>query len=291
MDKFITLLASGLLVGSVMALTAVGFLILYKATGVVNFAHGDMMTLGAYLAFWATSQIGLPVLGGYGVALGCMVLMGLVLQRVVFVPLRGMSSNVVLIATLAIALIIEAVLALWQGPDIKSLATPVGSGVIHIAGAPISYQTLLIIGVAIVIVVAAMWVFRYTQFGREVRALAADEPMAMLSGIRVRRLSGIAFVTSAVFAGLAGILLASAFGLNLTFGFAAMITAFGAAIVGGFGSIGGAVAAALGLGLVQQLLGGYVFTNYSAALPYVVILIVIILRPRGLFLPGRQARV
>ena len=165
------------------------------------------------------------------------------------------------------------------------------AGSYELPGAPISDQSLLIIAVAVVTVGVAIWVFQYTQFGREVRALAADEQMAMLCGVRVRRLSMIAFATSAAFAGLGGILLGSAFGLNLTFGFNAMILAFGAAIVGGFGSIRGAVIAAVALGLVQQLVGGYVFTNFSSAMPYVVILAVIIIRPKGLFAPVRQARV
>lgn len=291
MDKFVTLLVSGILVGSVMALTAVGFLVLYKATAIVNFAHGDMMTLGAYLAVWSTTQEGLPIYAAYALSIAGMACVGIVLQRIVFVPLRGKSANVVLIATLAVALIIEAILSLWQGPDDKSLVSPFGSRVVHVFSAPISDEALLIIVVAVVLLCFAMWAFQRTQTGREVRAFAANEQMAMLCGVKVRRLSTIAFVTSAVFAGIAGILLGSAFGVDLTFGFAAMITAFGAAIVGGFGSIGGAVIAALVLGLVQQLLGGYVLTNYSSVLPYVIILAAIIIRPKGLFALARQVRV
>jgi branched-chain amino acid transport system permease protein len=189
-DKFTTLLASGLSVGAITAVVALGFLVLYKATGVVNFAHGDLMTLGAYLAMWASTSGGMPVLVAYLVALVLMAVVGAALERVAFVPLRGKSPLVVLIATLGVALIIRAAVTLWQGPRAKPLAGPVGNGIVRVAGAPISDQTILVVAVSAVAVLGCVLLFRNTPFGRQVRALAVDDEMAALCGVKVKRAGG-----------------------------------------------------------------------------------------------------
>ena len=291
LSTFVTLLISGISVGAIIAVVALGFLILFKATGVVNFAHGDLMTLAAYLAVWAGTSLSLPVLPAYGVALVGVAIAGLVLERLVFAPLRGKSLNVMLVATLGAALVIQAALALWQGSDPKALAGPVGTGVVRIAGASVAWQRVLVIVTGAAAIVVSILVFERTQFGRQVRALAADREAAMLQGIRVRRVGMIAFIASAVFAGIGGLLITPLTSVTLTFGFNIMLSAFAAAILGGFGNLAGTAAAAVGLGLVQQLVGGYVLTEYSVVLPYVVILLAVVLRPQGLLGMTRQSRV
>lgn len=291
MEKFVALFASGIAIGAISAVVALGFLVLYKATGVVNFATGDLVTLGAYLAYWAIASVGLPTIPGYLVALVLVGVVGLALDRLVFRPLRGKSLDVLLVATLGAAVVIRAAIALWQGSDAKSLATPVGDGAIFVAGAAISYQRILAVAVAAVAVGSCIWVFQRTQFGREVRALAADPEAAALQGIRVHRVSLIAFASSAMFAALGGILIAPSNTVNLTFGFNVMLTAFAAAIMGGFGSLGGTALAAIALGLIQQVLGGYFLPDYADQLPFVAMLIAIVARPKGVLGMTRKARV
>ena len=122
MAKFVALLASGLSFGMLMALVAMGFLLLYKATGVINFAHGDLVTLGAYLAVWATVDLGLPTIWGYLLALALMFVVGLLIERIAYAPLRRRSQLVVVISTLAAALVIRALISLWQGSNPRQLA-------------------------------------------------------------------------------------------------------------------------------------------------------------------------
>lgn len=291
MEKFVALLASGVAIGGVSAIVALGFLVLYKATGVVNFASGDIVTLGAYLAFWSIDDLGLAIIPGYVFALSLVAFTGLALDRLVFRPLRGKSLDVLLVATLGAAVVIRAALALWMGSDPKRLATPVGDGVVFVAGAAISYQRILTVAVAVLAVALCVWVFQGTQLGRQVRALAADPEAATLQGIRVKRVSMFAFIASAVFAGLGGILVAPSSTVNLTFGFSVMLTAFAAAIMGGFGSLIGTALAAVALGVVQQLGGGYLFPDYADQLPFVAMLIAIVARPKGLAGATRKARV
>lgn len=290
MAKFVALLASGLAFGMLMALVAMGFLLLYKATGVINFAHGDLVTLGAYFAVWATVDLGLPTVAGYVVALALMFAVGVAIERIAYAPLRRRSQLVVVISTLAAALVIRAVISLWQGSNPRQLATPVGDGAWHIAGASIAQQRVLIVIVAAVVIIAMLLVFQRTAIGRQVRALASDSEMSQLTGVRDRLISATAFGLSAVLAGLAGILIAPLGQVDLTFGFSAMITAFAAAVLGGFGSLGGVVAGGLLIGLVQQLFGGYYFREYADTLPFVLMFFIIAVRPQGLFAAFGKAR-
>jgi branched-chain amino acid transport system permease protein len=290
LDKFIALFASGITIGAIMAIVALGFLVLYKATGIVNFAHGELVTLGSYFGLWAISTIGLPVIPGYLLALVLMFGGGVVLERVAYAPLRKRPVLIVVIATLAASIVIGGLLALWQGNTPQTLASPVGTGSFTVDGAHISYQQVLVVAVCAVIVVVLLYVFQRTTFGRQVRALASDREMAELVGVRSRAISIFAFGISAVLAGIAGLLIAPLTAVDLTFGFTAMITAFTAAVIGGFGSLPGVVLGGLFIGLLQQVVGGYLVPNYSETLPFIALFIVIVVRPQGLTRAVGRAR-
>jgi branched-chain amino acid transport system permease protein len=296
MSNFVAFLASGLAVGAIAALAAVGFLLTYKATGVVNFAQGDLITLGAYIAIWVTQKegaFGLGALGlvpGYIVTILIMFLIGMGLERVAYAPLRGRSIHVIVITTLGAAVVLRAFIGLWQGTTPQFLDSPVRGDVLRIAGANISYQRVLIVVVTTIIVVATILLFQFTQFGRQLRATANDRDTAKLCGVPVNWLSVLAFGLSAALAGLAGVLLAPLGSVDLTLGFNFMILGFAAAVLGGFGSIGGVVVGGLAIGLVQHVFGGYVWRDYNAIFPFVLMILVIALRPQGLFARGAIRR-
>ncbi|GLZ02770.1 branched-chain amino acid ABC transporter permease [Actinomadura sp. NBRC 104412] len=283
MDKFIALTAGGIALGAVLALVALGFLVLYKATGVINFAHGDLITLGAYIGVWTVADLGLPTIPGYVLTIVLMGLIGVLIERVAHAPLRKRPAMVVVIATLAAAIVIRGFISVWQGATPRALDSPVGGGVLRVAGANIAYQRILILIVGAIAVIALLMVFQRTAFGRQVRALAADPETAQLMGVRTKYVAMASFAMSAMLAGLAGLLVAPLGAVELNFGFGLMITAFAAAVLGGFGSLGGVVAGAMVIGIVQQLVGGYVLPEYAATYPAIVLFIVIALRPQGLF--------
>jgi branched-chain amino acid transport system permease protein len=287
--KFVALLASGVAYGAVLTLVALGFVVLYKATGLINFAHGDLVTLGAYVAYWAQSTGGLPILLSYVVAIVLLFGCGLVVERVAYVPLRKRPPMVVVIATLAVSVIIEGLIELWQGSTPKSLPSPLGSNTVRLFGATIAAQRILIVGVSALVTVGVLFVFQRTSIGRQVRALATDAETSRLYGVRTRAVSLGAFGASAALAALAGVLIAPLSAVDVTFGFTLMINAFAAVVIGGFESLGGTVAGALGIGIVQQVVGGYVLTGYSDSLPLIAIFIVIALKPQG-FVELRRSR-
>jgi branched-chain amino acid transport system permease protein len=287
---FVALLASGMAQGAIVALAALGFLLIYKATGVVNFAQGDLITLGAYLAVWGTGELGLGWLPAYALAIGCMFVIGVVLERVAYAPLRGRSLHVVVIATLGAALVIRTAIGIWQGTQPKYLPSPVAGKVWRVAGAAIAYQRVVIVVATLVVVAAVLWVFQRTSVGRQLRAVAADRETARLYGVRVNRLSMVAFGTSAALAGLAGVLIGPLGSVDQNLGFAVMLGGFAAAILGGFGNLLGVVVGGLMLGIVEQVVGGYWARTYKSALPFVLMILVIAVRPQGLLTRGAGER-
>jgi branched-chain amino acid transport system permease protein len=287
--KFLSLAAAGVSQGAVVALAALGFLLVYKATGVVNFAQGDLITLGAYLAIWLDRDVEAPIMVAYAGALALMFGIGVVLERVAYAPLRGRSIHVVVITTLGAAIVIRTVLSLWLGATPVALDTPLRGKLWKVGGAAIAYQRIAIVVVTLAVVAVLGWLFARTDFGRQVRALASDREAARMHGVRSARLSMVAFGLSAALAGLAGVLIGPATSsFDLTLGFSVMLGGFAAAIIGGFGSLTGVVVGGFLIGLVEQLLGGYVLRDYRGAFPFVLMIAVIALRPQGL-LPGRAA--
>jgi len=283
MDRFISLFTIGIAQGAIISIVALGFLLIYKATGVVNFAQGDLVTLGAYIAVWLATDHGWPLLGAYGIAIGVLFVVGVLLERFAYAPLRGRSIHVVVISTLGAALVIRAIILKWKGPTPTRLAGPFKFDVVKFHGARIPKQNLLIIAVTVIAVGGTMLVFNRTQFGRQVRALANDRVTAMLQGIRTNRMSMLTFGLSAAMSALAGVLIGPTRAVTVDLGFSVMLYAFAAAILGGMGRLGGVVVAAIAIGLVRQLGAGYINADYAEIYPFVLMLAVLAVRPEGLF--------
>lgn len=290
MTRFISLLSAGISTGSIYALVALGFVTIYKATGVINFAQGDLATLGAYLAFWSVSSLNFSVGLAYAVAIGLMFLVGVALERVTTAPLRGRSVHVVVIATLGAGLAIRAALGIWQTSRPKRLPSPLGIDTVKVFGARIPHQSILIVAVTAVVVIALVLVFERTQFGRQLRALATDIDAAKLQGIRVGQMSMISFGIAGALAGLGGVLFAPVVSVNLNLGFVAMLNGFAAAILGGFGRIGGVVVGALLIGVSEQMAAGYIEPSLREVYPFALMILVIAVRPQGLFGSEIRAR-
>jgi branched-chain amino acid transport system permease protein len=281
---FVALLGAGLAKGAIVSLAALGFLVTMKATGIANFAQGDLITVGAFLGLWATSDTA-PAVDGLGLSLGVgylltlvlMFLLGVAIERVAYAPLRKRSPDihVVVIATLGVAIVIRTLMALWQGSDARFLQSwfnvggdldnalffsngtlQINIGFLGVHDAVISAQRVVIMAVTAIVVLFIMWLFARTSFGRQVRAIAADRETARLYGVRASKLSMLSFGISAVLAGLAGLLIGPLGSFDLTVGFSYMLLGFAAAVLGGFGSIGGTVLGGVMIGLSEELFGG-----------------------------------
>jgi branched-chain amino acid transport system permease protein len=207
---------------------------------------------------------------------------GMIIERIGYAPLRKYTLLTILISTFALALGLRALIILWQGTNPKTLPSPVGSRIWRLFGAAIPYQNILIVVATAVLLVALIALLQKTALGRQVRALAADRETAMLQGIRVTWLSVMMFGLSAAMAGFAGLLVAPTLSVTPTLGFSLLLTSFAALVLGGFDRIGGTVIAAVAISIAQQMATGYVSHNYAEAYPFLILLVALILKPEGL---------
>ncbi len=273
---------AGVAQGCIAGLIALGIVLLFKATGVVNFAQGSLLTLGGYVCYWLQVKHGIPAVPAYILTVLAVFVVGMLIERVGYAPLRRHSILTILISTFALAEALQAIIILWQGSDPKNLPSPVGSGTWRLLGAAIPYQNILIVVMTLVLLAGLMVMLHRTALGRQVRALAADRETAMLQGVRVSMLSLLMFGLSAALAGLGGVLIAPRISLSPDFGFSLMLSSFAAVVLGGFDRIGGTVAAAVAVGIAQQLLTGYVDANLVQAYPYLILVVALVLKPEGL---------
>ena len=285
-SNFVSYMSAGISEGSITALAALGFLLTHKATGVISFAQGAFVTLGAYIAVWASRDQGWPLLLADLFAIAAMFVVGVASERVAYRPLRGRSIHVVVIATFGISEIVIALIGVWQGTQPKGLS-PIVDGPFSLGGAVIPWQRLIILVVTLFTVFAMVMLFKSTQFGRQVRAVAADRETAQLCAVPVGRLSIISFGIAGALAGLAGVLIAPVGGIDLHFGFLIMLGGFYAAILGGFGSLGGVVVGGFMIGFVQYVIGSYWWVNYQQVLPFILLIGIIAIKPTGLFTKGQ----
>jgi branched-chain amino acid transport system permease protein len=290
MTDFIEITLGGLALGARYALVALGFVIIYKATGVINFAQGALVALGAYLTYAAINTFDLPfalaVVGGAaGTALAGALIEALVLRRMV-----GQPVFAVIMITIGLLFIIEqAVTSVW-GFDALNLNDPWGVSTVDVGGVSLAERHLWSLAIAAVVLSAFFAFFRFTDWGVAMRATAFDQEAALAQGISARKVFALSWAIAGALAALAGVMLASGpAAVTPTISLIALL-AFPAMIVGGLDSPAGAVIGGLIIGVTQNLVAGYqddvapwLGDGFSRVAPYVVMIIILLVRPYGLF--------
>jgi branched-chain amino acid transport system permease protein len=284
------LLIAGLSIGSVYALVALGLVIVFKGTGVLNFAQGELVTLGAYLALFIVVFTKLPYAAVFVVTIALAAAIGFGLERGLLRPLIKAPPFTVVIATLAIGLMIKNALRLaWQEP-VSSLPTPFSSDPIVLGALRVNPQYLWVIGCTFLVLGVMAAFFRLSRLGKAMRAVSQNQDAARLMGIPVGYVFSLTFAVGTVIAATAGILFAPLIGIEAEMG-AIIIKGFVAAIVGGFTTLAGVVVGGLLLGLLETFGGAYfggVFKNVAA---FALLIVVLLLRPHGLFGRAEARRV
>jgi branched-chain amino acid transport system permease protein len=277
------LLFSGLAMGCIYTLASLGFVITYKSVGILNFAYGEIMTIGAYLATTFVVVAKLPLMVGLVLVLISMVGVGIAFAYGVYRPLRDKPVRTVVVATIGVSIALQALVLLIWGPYPKSLP-PMGSpDPIDFFGVSILPHNLWILVITLLAVLLLHLLYEKTSIGWKMQAVAQDAEAAQLMGINVNTVVIFTWVLSAFFGGLAGFLVAPLFFVTASVGFAAMLKAFAACIIGGFGSIQGAIAGGLFVGISEALLAGYVSSAYKDVLTFGLLIIVLIVLPQGIF--------
>jgi neutral amino acid transport system permease protein len=287
---FLQLLANGLVTGSVIALAAVGISIVYGILRLVNFAYGDYMTFGAFIAVYFNVTVGLPIVVAALVAMAATAALSVVLELALWRPLRAKSAGFMslFLASVGLALILRHLIFLVAGPQQRTYSVDPYKvyvlGSVRLSGA----QGIAIVVAAVGIVLVGLLIAR-TGIGRTMRAVADDLPLAAVSGVRTNRVILYTWILSGLLAGLAGVLaglVGTAFDPNL--GFTILLPIFAAVVLGGIGNAYGALVGGIALGLAMELstwseLAGGVDPTYKPVVAFGALVLVLLLRPQGLF--------
>ena len=288
--EVLQLLVSGLSQGCVYGLIALGFVLIYKATEMVNFAQGDIMMLGAFFAITYVNLMGMPFFLGVLAAIASMALVGAVLERLLVRPMIGEPHFAVLMLTIGLGFVLRAVAGAIWGSEPRQLDTPYAGGVLRMGELVVGYENLAIMA-GTAVLCGALWAFfRFTRVGVAMQAASQNQLAAYYVGIPVKRIYALVWALSAVIATVAGVLTAPVSLVDPLIGFIG-IKAFAAAIVGGFGSLTGAVIGGLVIGVVEQFAGLYLPPGFSETSAYVLLLVMLIVRPEGLFASMQRKKV
>jgi branched-chain amino acid transport system permease protein len=288
--EVLQLLISGISQGCVYGLIALGFVLIYKATEMVNFAQGDMMMLGAFIAFTFINVLHFPFIWGLLATIAAMAVIGVLIERVVLRPMIGEPPFAVLMITIGLGFILRALAGAIWGNEPRSISSPLSGGVIRLGDVAIGYENIAIIVGTGILCLALFGFFRFTRLGVAMQAASQNQLAAYYCGIPVKRVFSIIWAMSAAIAATAGVLVAPITLVDPMMGFLG-IKAFAAAIVGGFGSLQGAMAGGLLIGVVEQFAGLYLPTGFSDTSAYVILLLMLFLRPEGIFATMQRKKV
>ena len=279
---FWQLVISGLALGCVYALIALGFVLIYKATEVINFAQGEFMMVGAFVAYSLVTVAGLPFWLALLATLIIMALFGMVLDRLVMRHLVGEPIFSLVMFTIGLSMFLRSAAGMIWSTDTYTFSLPFGQAVTKFGTVAISDMSLIVIGTTALLVLILFLFFRYTTLGIAMQATSQNQFATYLMGINVERVFNVIWALSAVVAAVAGILLAPTLFLHKDMGFIGL-KAFPAAVLGGFGSIPGAIAGGLIIGVAENLAGGFLPLWVKDIFPYILLIAVLIVRPEGLF--------
>ncbi len=286
MVAFLRYLINGISLGSVYAIIALGYSMVYGIAKMLNFAHGDIIMIGAYIVYCVMVYLTMPPLIAVLCAVVVCTILGIVIERLAYKPLRQSASLAVLITAIGVSYFLQnAAMLIWgSNPKVFSSVFALGSLRLLNGELVISSETLLTIGANIVIMVALTLFTGKTKMGKAMRAVSEDKGAAELMGINVNRTISMTFAIGSALAAIAGALLCSTTNPNLvpTTGSMPGIKAFTAAVFGGIGSIPGALIGGLLLGVIEILGKAYISTELSDALVFAVLIIVLLFKPAGL---------
>ncbi|MDP1750100.1 MAG: branched-chain amino acid ABC transporter permease [Reyranella sp.] len=279
---------NGLAVGCIYGLVALGFVLIYKATELVNFAQGDLLMLGAFVCYMAVVWWGLDYWLSFLIAVLAVAAFGALLDAVLLRRVIGQPQFAVVMLTIGLGAVFRTFASVTWGSEIYTLPTPFG-GVTRIAGVTISHQYLSIIVGTLILCSVLYGFFNHTRIGVAMQATSQNQLAAYYMGIPVKRIFSMIWAISAGVATAAGVLLAPVTLIDINMGLAVALKAFAAAVLGGFGSIPGALVGGIVIGLIELYAGATLPDGFKDTAPYIVLLVMLVVRPQGLFgTPGRK---
>jgi branched-chain amino acid transport system permease protein len=275
---------SGIAIGCIYGLVALGFVLIYKATEVINFAQGEMMVLGAFIAYTLIAVLNLSYWVALLVTTFALGIFGMILERVVLRSLIGEPVFAIVMLTIGLGYFVRSGVSMvptW-GTDTYGFRTPFTEKFVRYGDLVLSWEQLAVILMTVALILILFAFFRYTRIGVAMRAASQNQLAAVYMGISVKRVFSLTWTISAALGGFAGILLSPITFVHMNMGFIGL-KAFPAAVLGGFGSIPGAIVGGLIIGVTESLAGVYLPVGWKDIAAYIILILVLIIRPQGLF--------
>ncbi len=279
---------NGLATGSIYAMVALGYTMIYGILGLINFAQGEIYMAGAFTAVLLISRLHVPFVFAFILALIVSSAVGVLMERFAFRPLRNSNPLIPLIAAIGVSLSLQSLARILFGPNNRPFPIAIDYTIVHIFDAKIPMLDIVILGVSGILMVALTVFVKRSKYGRAMVASAVDGDTARLMGINVNSMVTLTFIIGSVLSGAAGVMTAVYY--NATYPTMGMLTglkAFSAAILGGVGSIPGAIIGGLILGVAENLGAAYISSGLKDAVAFTIMIIVLILRPSGIFGKGK----
>jgi branched-chain amino acid transport system permease protein len=289
LEQFLQQVVNGISLGSIYALIALGYTMVYGIIKLINFAHGDVYMIGAYIGFAAITYAKLGFFPALLISMILCAILGVVIERIAYKPLRNSTRIAVLITAIGVSLFLEYVMMFFVGAEVRSYPNVLSNYTLHLHGVVINMQQIYIIVTAIALMVLLQFIVHKTKTGKAMRAVSIDQDAAQLMGINADSTISYTFAIGSAFAGAAGVLVGIYYNsIDPLMGIMPGLKAFVAAVFGGIGSILGAMIGGLGIGIMETLVSGYGNSMYRDAFVFLFLILILILKPTGLM--GKNIR-
>lgn len=287
--EILQLLVSGIAQGCIYGLIALSFVLIYKATETVSFVQGDIMMMGAFLAFIVMTVFGVPFWLTVILVIAAIALVGILIEKVAIRPILGEPVFSIVMLTLGLGYVIRGIVTMIPeiGTNTQALAVPYKDTILRLGGVVLAGEHVAVIVLTAVLCLGLFLLFKYSKVGIAMQATSQNQLAAYYMGIPVKRLNGLVWGLAAALAAIGGILLAPITFVYVNMGFIGL-KAFPAAVIGGFGSLPGAIVGGMIIGLLEAFSGFYLPEGFRDITPYIAVLIMLMIRPNGLF--GEELR-
>lgn len=292
MQIFFQQLINGVALGSIYALVSLGYTMVYGTIRLINFAHGDIFMMGAFVGYYLITVLQMNVFLAMCISVLFCAILGVLIERIAYKPLRNSTRVAALITAIGVSYLLQNIIIYFVGPEVKAFPSVIPTQIFRVFGLVINSKQILVVGITLILMVSLQVIVRYTKMGKAMRAVAVDAEAAQLMGINVDRVISFTFALGSGLAGFAGVLV----GINYnsiapTMGTAYGMKAFIAAVVGGVGSIPGAMVGGYLIGLLETIVTFLGWSSYRDAAVYVLLIIILLVLPSGLFGKNEKEKV
>lgn len=284
LSQFLQQLINGISLGSIYALIALGYTMVYGIIQLINFAHGDIYMVGAFVGFFSATLFQMSFFSALLMAMVVTGLVGMIIEALAYRPMRNAPKISIFITAIGVSIFLEYTGVLLVSPQPRTFPAIFDSQAYHIGPLIVDSQQLLILAVSIVLMVILTYVVQYTKLGKAMRAVSFDKDAAMLMGINVNTIISFTFGVGSALAGAAGVLVGVYYNsIDPLMGIMPGLKAFIAAVLGGIGIIPGAMAGGLILGVIEALVSGFISSTFRDAAAFAILIIILLVKPSGLF--------